>query len=475
MLLRQLQRPLSRSVAAAWRSAPPTALLHGSSSSRLQDESQSQQPQSQSHSPPASATEESPRLPDQQKQNEENKNQKKDKPSLFEQLFPEEAKQPGGASTSSRLSQLFEEPQRIPLHDGFPIEGLQNEENKSAGAVEWDTTALRAKAILILSAASKHLLESDFLRLGPKGKHVEGWVSGILKVIQARDPDTLEPLGHYFILFDSPEAAVYYRDEVERLWQLGKSHVPGAHHKKHSEKRQPVPRGLRTDRGEDILSTLKSFTLVPPSQRYRLALRISAGEQAVSPGSADNNEMYGGGFGDYGLAHSMVEELDRGGAFADQLARRVGSRSLVLLGVEGGRVAADVVRRAISDDGRDRNLPWRVTDLQRGIIPFGKSVLRLRDQDPKSDVLPTGVDPHSWELFGRQVDDEGAAVEAAEQKEREDRYRRYPRFIVAFTDDAEAHRFVRTWHRRELRLRMGDAEGEGGWEETRIVNATVLW
>jgi hypothetical protein len=41
--------------------------------------------------------------------------------------------------------------------------------------------ALHAKSMLILSAASKHLLESDFLRLGARGKHLEGWVGGILK------------------------------------------------------------------------------------------------------------------------------------------------------------------------------------------------------------------------------------------------------------------------------------------------------
>jgi hypothetical protein len=35
--------------------------------------------------------------------------------------------------------------------------------------------------LLILNACSTNLEESDFFRLGPRGEHIEGWTSGIVK------------------------------------------------------------------------------------------------------------------------------------------------------------------------------------------------------------------------------------------------------------------------------------------------------
>ncbi len=39
----------------------------------------------------------------------------------------------------------------------------------------------RQAGVLILQACSKTLVESDFFRIGPKGNHIEGWTSGIVK------------------------------------------------------------------------------------------------------------------------------------------------------------------------------------------------------------------------------------------------------------------------------------------------------
>ena len=35
--------------------------------------------------------------------------------------------------------------------------------------------------VLLLSALTKTLEESDFFRLSPRGEHIEGWTSGIIK------------------------------------------------------------------------------------------------------------------------------------------------------------------------------------------------------------------------------------------------------------------------------------------------------
>ncbi|KAI1381741.1 hypothetical protein F4677DRAFT_399534 [Hypoxylon crocopeplum] len=440
MLLRQLQRPSIRSVAAAaWRPAA-TALLHGSSS-RPQSSPSHEESQHDHHDDVPQPTNKSP--------------------SLFEQLFPDEAKQLDGraSSKSSWMSELFDE---------FSPLAVPNEDLPTSSDVDSkpDTMALRAKSMLILSAASKHLTESDFLRLGRHGAHVEGWVGGIQRVIQARDPDTLQPLGHYFLLFDSREAAVLYRDEVERLWKLGKTHVPGAHHGRASASMAPLPRGLLVDEdGRDVAAAIQAFTLVPPSQRLDIALST---------------------------AHSreQMEGLDLGGgaSFVDRLAARTGTRHNVLVAVDGGRISVDTLRQAIEEDGTDRNLAWRVTDLENGILPFGKSVLKRRDGDAR-DFEQSLLDQAGQAMSRRDRDrdnpaagreEEGGDGEATatDTMPTDDRkYRRYPRFIVPFTDNAEAQRFVRSWHRRQFKLQMSIEErGEQVvWDETRILNASVLW
>ncbi|KAI1409088.1 hypothetical protein F5Y13DRAFT_94916 [Hypoxylon sp. FL1857] len=435
MLLRQLQRPSSRSVAAAaWRSIPTAAaLLHGSS----------RRPQTSTSSPHQNDTEREPT----------NK-----PPSLFEKLFPDEAKQ-GRTQLDSEppirpwTSQFFNESD-LESEPSTVAEDHYFDEPDTPSSTDTPDPAsafpLRAKAMLILSAASKQLHESDFQRLAPRGQHVEGWVGGLARVIQARDPDTLAPLGHYFVLFDSSAAAVAYRDEVERLWQLGKTHVPGAHHKKDSERRIPVPRGLATDeKGRDVAALIKAFTLVPPSQRYHLELSTSH-------------------------TREKIEDLDLGGAaFVDQLAAKAGTKHLVLVTVDGGRISVDTLRQAIAEDGVERNLPWRVTDLENGIMPFGKSILKKQDMDDKD--FEQGLLDQVGRSMGHK--DRGEAGEESIVDDR--KYRRYPRFIVPFTDGAEAQRFVRGWHRRQFKIHMKHEREEGkddvSWDETRTLNVSVLW
>ncbi|KAI1344959.1 hypothetical protein F5Y15DRAFT_12909 [Xylariaceae sp. FL0016] len=526
MLLRQLHRHLPRSVAATWRSAP-VALLHGSSRVKLpchsRDNSDSVSPFHQaSHRLGRAATSEPPTDPGGK--------------TLFDELFPDEAKEsqraqgnsqprPNDAQRSPWLSGLFGEPPRMTLLDEFSSEvqeqlGLTSNGRDNGEPDEFKDIALRAKSMLILSAASKHLLESDFLRVGTKSKHVEGWVSGILKVIQARDPDTLAPLDHYFILFDSPTSATAYRDEVQRLWSLGKQHIPGAHHKKDkSPHRRPVPEGLLTSQGEDVATLLRGFTLLPPSQTLRLAL-------------AGHGEDYQGRAA--GM-RALLADLDAGGDYVARLQRKLGSKFLVLISLDGGRVALDTLHQVIEADGLERNLPWRILDKEQGgpgIVPFGKSVLKRADE--LANVSEVGEfqqylrDSYGWELVRPDASPAPASTSTAtspspdaatdpdtasvaeqlrsaadarkqnelrevasaldEKGEDERRLRRYPRFLVPFADGPEAHRFVRSFHRRELTLRMGGGEGldhddkatqegKGGkrsWDERRVINASVL-
>ncbi|KAI2617537.1 hypothetical protein GGS26DRAFT_404899 [Hypomontagnella submonticulosa] len=441
MLLRQLQRPSSRPVAAtAWRLAN-TALLHGSSR-------QLQSPTPTPTSSPSPSDE------------DDSARHKSNSSSLFAQLFPEEAKlartRPIGKTPKNPWpSEFLDEPPLLAeteehLFDGGSADGKLNNgpENASPDRPTSDTVPLRAQSMLILSAASKHLSESDFIRHSPRSTHVEGWVQGLSRVIQARDPDTLQPLGHYFLLFDSEAAAIAYRDEVERLWQLAKAHVPGAHHGREAQRRMPVPAGLkRAQDGRDVAAAISSFTLVPPSQRYHLELAT-------------------------GQSKDKIEDLDIGhGTFMDRLTARAGSKHLVLVTVDGIRISVDTLRQAIKEDGAERNLAWRVTDLENGILPFGKSILKKHDKDTRT--LEESLLDQAARTTGKR---EANGEDKSEAGATDDKYRRYHRFIVPFADNAEAHRFVRSWHRRQLKLNMSlEGRDQVSWDETGILNTSVLW
>ncbi|KAI0132289.1 hypothetical protein BJ170DRAFT_613319 [Xylariales sp. AK1849] len=449
MALQQLQRPLTRSIAAAWRPGPFPALCHGSSRSRFS--SSTRQLRSE---PPLQSK----------------------KKSLFEELFPDEAKQrqqqaqsqPDAdgrglstsiSPTSSWVSQLLGPPPAVEdASDLGSYEGARWFKPSTS-----DTRDLRS--MIVLSAASKHLAESDFYRVGSmRALHVEGWVSGITKVIPARDPDTLDPLGHYYVLFESRAAAEAWREEVKRLWELARHYTPGASLRKgkhaYMGTRPLASVGLQD---QTVKEEVEGFTLVQPSQRWDLELaRYTAAERA----------------------------MEAGNSIFEQLCRRAGTQFLVLVAVVGGRISTETLRTAIRDDGMERRLAWRVKNLEGrlerpgegGIMPFGKSVLKTKDKVGIEESLKEqgmramGVqdERERKQGYGKRL---AGATEVGKQLR--DESRRYPRFLLPFLDEAEARRFVRHWHRKQLILRMGhedaDVKGVKEWEETRVLNVSLLW
>jgi len=248
-----------------------------------------------------------------------------------------------------------------------------------------------------------------------------------------------------------------YHDRIEELWKLGKQYVPRAHHKRAHMMQDPLPLGMkRTKDGQDLKKLIQSFTLVPPSQRRQVELSRMTPEK--------------------------IEDAYRRGSFVDQLVASTGSQFLVLLRLEGGWLSVENLRRAIEHDGEQRNLPWRITNLYNGILPFGKSILksndrvhRLRSNTFDDTFLKKLMIDAETDRVGRQV---SAYDQALDQQvdESNENHRQFPRFIVPFEDKAEAHRFVRNWHRRELTIQMGGRDfNEPFWEASRIINASLLW
>ncbi|ORY63192.1 uncharacterized protein BCR38DRAFT_223593 [Pseudomassariella vexata] len=415
-MIRQLQRPFTRLVPAAWR-ATPIASLHGSS--RLQI------------------------APCRSKSAGETSKPK----SLFEELFPAEAKQlqcEGSSGEKTRFS-----PDEISADSAWVSQLLEASPPSETGPLRVPNDDLityldpkvrdtnrHARAMLVLSAASKCLAESDFFRLSDnKAEHVEGWVRGITKIIPARDCHTLEPLGHYYILFESEAAAHAYREEVRRIWELSKANAtPGG------------PLSFRNV-GPGSKESIGNFTLVPPSQRWDLEMARYTREEIL---------------------------LEHSGSIVDKLMDKAGTRALVLVSLDGGGIPPSTLRTAIKEDGVDRNLAWRVKDLDgQGIMSFGRSMPTSREPDP-SERNSEEQRRRVMEAEEDREDNPDDPVSNTSTLNRE--HRSYSRFIVPFLDEAEARRFVRNWHRRHLTLCADTKEAEvDTWHKTRTLNVSLLW
>ncbi|KAH7386233.1 hypothetical protein BKA64DRAFT_747920 [Cadophora sp. MPI-SDFR-AT-0126] len=265
-------------------------------------------------------------------------------------------------------------------------------------------------SILVLKACSRTLEESDFYRVGPKGNHVETWTNGLLKVIPARDNVTLEPLGQYFLLFSSIAAARLYLDKTMRLLELTKSNDFFS---------KPYGRS-RLREGEDLDAILRNFTLVPAGGK--LSLRM------LHPPYSKGLQW-------------MIEA----GGPAPLVARQEKAQNIILFSTDRGHVKSHELENAIVDDGKLRNLHWKLAGAK------GEAIVKL-------------------ETNGQSA---GEDVESVEDTSRpRSRYRGPSRYTISFKDSNEARRFVREWHRRPFPTKRSSQPGD---DAPPIVNAEILW
>ena len=221
-------------------------------------------------------------------------------------------------------------------------------------------------------------------------------------VIQGRDAATLEPLGHYYLVFSSEAAASAYLDHTIKLHRLSNSYGSGV---------SPLSFPSKILRpGEDIKQVLRGYSLVPGQRK--LSLRLL--NRPYSPKIAQL-------LSDHGPAAVARQKTD--------------SENLVLFSVDLARIGHYDVRHAIERDGRRRNLPWGLKDGGQN------SIVRV-DGEPQS---------------ANELAVSGAA--AADRQPRRN-VRSPARYILAFKNTEEARRFVREWHRRPFPVqkehKMGD-------------------
>ncbi|KFY12364.1 hypothetical protein V492_03921 [Pseudogymnoascus sp. VKM F-4246] len=290
-----------------------------------------------------------------------------------------------------------------------------------------------AATVLVISSTSRHLALSDFIRLSPRGSHIEGWTSGIQRVIPGRDPTTLARQSHYFVLFSTAAAAQAYKDNISRLHHLSRKWTPTCA----TSRMVPEP-GMLVD-GEDVSALVSAFTIVPNSQKLLFSKVV---KKPYRPAVARMIET--GGY------HPLITpEAGRQG------------ENLVLVGLDRGKMNAFELGLAIGLDGKERNLQWKLEGGDEDIVLLGSK------SDPK---VAQGEE--------EEDEEEGWDSEIGErqrEKKKGKGLRGPPRFIVKFKDSAEARRFVRAWHSRILEGEALERLAKAGVGEQAQVSAEVLW
>lgn len=337
------------------------------------------------------------------------------KPSLLEELFPEDVRKDG--NPNPKLHDHGQETPRLtlPEFNDF-LEGLDQESDSERPQPKMMTKLAAANAfrqqqlaVLSLETGSKSLVESDFRRIAPRGQHIDDWTGpgDILKVIPVRDPNTFEPAGRYFILFPNPAYARTFQGYVIRLHGIAKTYTPTS-----IESPLPLQPGVLIE-GEDAYTLLQDYALCPPSQNIQLKLLFP---------------LYSSG---------IKQLLDQRG-YSPLLRKTDKASKSVLFSVDRQRWPTSVIRDAVAADGRDRGLAWDI------------SIDRLDSLKVAAEDL-----------------EESTSTERDELAELGVRRRAPSRWIMSLPHENEARRFVRAWHRRPFPLARGD--------DPALVCAEFIW
>lgn len=362
---------------------------------------------------------------------------KKPRLTLFEELFPEEAKDQAQAQAEPSKKDLDLPKLSLPVFDeddAFNDEYVRGQKSYGKKASEHANNYWRTwnPSILVLQSASPSLTDADFRRIAPKGQHISEWTGpgDYFKVIPGRDAQTLAPETHYFLVFPNPAYAETYKKHVQNLHNLSRTYTPTS-----IESPITPPKGMLRQ-GQDVHSLLQEFTLVPPSQPLHLALIAPP----LSPSL--RRIMQNKGFPEITLP-------------TDKTARSV------LFWVEGFIPTIELIQQFITRDGYYRGMAWALMD--------GKDSIQQLEYDRK-----TGSESPPAEVSEEEEDDLGAQEPGARGQElREYVKRTKRRWTIAFEDENEARRFVRRWHLRPFSSAFPVRRHTG--DHRPLVHAEFLW
>lgn len=361
--------------------------------------------------------------------------------SLLEELFPEEAQRRHEPTATER------EVPRLALDVPKPTSDEEVKTpkapfvmNKSMSRTYKLLETQRGEtSVLVLRNASKNLVEDDFRRLIPQGKHIEGWnltQGDIIKIIPGRNTATLERENFYLLLFKSPVSAFTYQTHVTRVHKLAQSQTPDS-------LISPIPTPPNyLSGGQDLDALLQSYALIPPSQTIEL-------RQLSRPWTP------------------LVEQIVRHQGYPHIVNRPNKSPVEVLLRLEGPKLSIPLVRSALVAAARRRDVPWTGVEVTK--IPIEKWVAKNPDVSPLNPK--NGL--KDYELLESNSSESVQGGDGIEESDSRSSGGRLPPacYIVGLQTEAEAQTFVRYWHRRPMELSI---DGFDYGDVAPIVNAEIL-
>ncbi|PPJ52448.1 hypothetical protein CBER1_10317 [Cercospora berteroae] len=373
------------------------------------------------------------------------------KPSLIEQLFPEETKR-----YEKQQEAAAREVPKLPLDTLPPIPTARRpKKSREEDRHEHESSVARrlrsamehappGTAVLVLRNASKNLTPEDFRRLIPQGKHIEGWTleeSDILQVIPERDLSTLEQQNLYYIIFTSQIGAHTYQQHVTRIHKLAAIHTPTS-----NTSPIPPPPGYMIE-GLDAHAAIEAYALKPPSQKLEL-------HQLKRPFTP--------------LVESVVKFKGYKG-----IVQRVGKMPVeVRLTMDGPQLHASRLKHIFLETGKRRNLSWS------GGENFELDIMKweARVSPSSADVSEFAQKNAAGIREGRESDDSGKQIKKAKNDEPETQPMRTPPhvFIVGFHTEDAAQSFIAYWHKRKLELpnaRAPDFEDDS----PPVAHVELLW
>lgn len=372
--------------------------------------------------------------------------------SIFGQLFPDEVESAAvdnereTSSSPRELLQLPEDSVLVSLRNEVRNWISKDRKHQISGPQAPDYGS--HSTVVVMSGTSPSLIDTDFYRIAPEGQHVEGWAGGLLKVIQARDSISYEPLGQYYLMFHSRPSALAYVDEVRRLHDLSRKllHAPADSGREVAKGAlDQAPTTPQPFLSSEEKAAVRSFTLYSPNITPNISVRM--------------------------WNTKLVAELAAKSTIADILPtlRPEGStpaRVLLKLtspdgkhGEGRGGLTADELWLTLRDDGRERSAPWVLVNLSEGIMPVKprfisehyKITVRAEpvpvplELDELDELDGHGGEPVVGPLAPK---DSGKDGEESSLAASVDRSERFNRFVLTFTQPAIARRFVRCWHKR---------------------------
>ena len=389
------------------------------------------------------------------KANQANDKQHADKkPSLIEQLFPEETKR-YDAAKAKREREIPRLPLEMPGEGQTRIDRVERvspriSEFESRKAMqkrkemEFQAKATSQTSVLVLLNASKNLTEDDFRRLIPKGEHLDGWrmeQGDILNIIPGRNLATLEQENHYYLVFSNPLSAFVYQGHATRISRLAAEQTPDSLHTALA----PTPGYMLN--GVDVYAAIQAYTLTSSTQTLNL-------RQLKPP-----------------LSPLMSSIVQRGG-YSAILDRPDKMPYEVRLTLEGPQLPASRIRYIVYESGRDRALGWSGGE---------ESNIKISKYEPAppvrrtSDVgLASRIRTEESQLLLDMNRSQMFFPDSTQDVETTKKYKTANNvYILGFHTEHAAQSFVRYWHRKPMDWGKKSVESDGDLPP--IANAELLW